>query len=97
MTETVDPRTPRARVLAARRNGQPAESETTSLDDPTLTEVGVPAKYHDELAGAGITTLPELAAFGDLTAIKGIGPKGADEIQAAVAAYREQESQDNDA
>lgn len=103
MTETIDTRTPRARVLAARRNREAAEPETKPAADPvlpvdpTLAAVGVPTKYHDELVGARITTLSALEAFGDLTAIKGIGPKGAEEIQAALAAYREQQSKDDDA
>ena len=96
MTQAVDTRTPRARAIAARRQYLPVKPVTTSPIDPTLAELSVAAKYHDELAGAGINRLSQLEAYGDLTAIKGIGPKGAEEIRAAVAVYREQQSQDND-
>ena len=93
MSESIDKRTRRARRLAARQSPAveqpkpPPEEPVTTNNGPSLAELGVPERYRDELEGAGITTLAELKAFGDLTAIKGIGPKGAQEIAEAVAAY----------
>lgn len=78
--------TRRARVIAGRR-GRVSVPPAPAGNDPTLAELGIPAKYHDDLAGAGIERLSQLEAFGDLTAIKGIGPKGAEEIRDAVAKH----------
>lgn len=80
--------TRRVKMIAGRR-GRVSVPETSPEDDPTLAELGIPAKYHGDLAGAGIERLSQLEAFGDLTAIKGIGPKAAAEIKEAVTAYKE--------
>ena len=66
-----DGRTPRARRLAARG---------TTPDVNPLLAAGVPARYLDELAAAGVQTLEQLRAVDDLTTIRGIGPKARDEI-----------------
>lgn len=87
-----DTRTIRARRLAARQPTAAAdEVEHNSAargGDPTLAELGIPARYQDELQAAGIETLADLERAGDLTAIKGIGPKASGEIKAAIAQYR---------
>lgn len=85
--------TPRARRKARRRapaRGAPQEPLGDSLpaDDPTLAELGVPARYHDELQSAEIERLSQLKARGDLTAIKGIGPKADEEIRERIAAWQ---------
>ena len=67
--------TPRARRLAAR---------STAPDASSLEAAGVPARYLDELAVAGVQTLEQLRAVADLTTIHGIGPKARDEILAAI-------------
>ena len=67
--------TPRARRLAAR---------STVADASSLEAAGVPARYLDELAAAGVHTLAQLNAVEDLTTIRGIGPKARDEILAAI-------------
>jgi predicted flap endonuclease-1-like 5' DNA nuclease len=72
-----DGRTPRARRLAARG---------TTPDVNPLLAAGVPARYLDELAAAGVHTLDQLRAVDDLTTIRGIGPKARDEILAAIGA-----------
>jgi predicted flap endonuclease-1-like 5' DNA nuclease len=70
-----DGRTPRARRLAAR---------STAPDANPLEAAGVPARYLDELATAGVHTLAQLRAVEDLTTIHGIGPKARDEILTAI-------------
>ena len=67
--------TPRARRLAAR---------STVADVHPLEAAGVPARYLDELAAAGVHTLAQLRAVKDLTTIRGIGPKARDEILTAI-------------
>ena len=67
--------TPRARRLAARGN---------TPDANPLEAAGVPTRYLDELAAAGVHTLAQLKAVEDLTTIRGIGPKAHDEILAAI-------------
>jgi predicted flap endonuclease-1-like 5' DNA nuclease len=70
-----DGRTPRARRLAARSN---------TPEVSPLAAAGVPTRYLDELAAAGVQTLEQLRAIEDLTTIRGIGPKARDEILAAI-------------
>ena len=70
-----DGRTPRARRLAAR---------STAPGVHPLLAAGVPARYLDELAAAGVHTLDQLQSVEDLTTIRGIGPKARDEILAAI-------------
>jgi predicted flap endonuclease-1-like 5' DNA nuclease len=67
--------TPRARRLTAR---------STAPDASSLEAAGVPARYLDELAAAGVHTLAQLNAVEDLTTIRGIGPKARDEILTAI-------------
>lgn len=67
--------TPRARRLAAR---------STAPGVHPLEAAGIPARYLDELAAAGVQTLEQLRAVDDLTTIRGIGPKARDEILAAI-------------
>lgn len=54
-------------------------------DDVLITDSAIPTKWHDELDAAGLTTVSEVRAVEDLTTIAGIGAKGAEEIQAAIA------------
>ena len=83
--------TRRVKMMASRR-GQVSVQAASPEDDPTLAELGIPAKYRGDLAGAGIERLSQLEAFGDLTAIKGIGPKGAEEIRSALTAIQNRRS-----
>lgn len=90
---TSDTRTVRARRFRAQRQqndlvDRVPPTETVNSGDPTLAELGIPARYHDDLQSAGIETLADLEQAGDLTNVKGIGPKASAEIAAAVAAYR---------
>lgn len=77
--------TPRARRLAARRD---PPTEANRADDPTLAELGISPRYHDDLHAAGLTRLSQLVACGDLTQIKGIGPKASEEIRERIAAWQ---------
>lgn len=54
-------------------------------EDVLITDSSIPTKWHDELTAAGLMTVSEVKAFADLTTISGIGPKGAEEIRAAIA------------
>jgi predicted flap endonuclease-1-like 5' DNA nuclease len=84
----VDGRTPRARRIDARRRQVHGEQPPGQqpVTDPTLAQIGIPERYRDDLTQAGIRTLAQLQAFGDLTQIKGIGPKASQEIIDAVVA-----------
>lgn len=92
MTGQTDTRTRRAKRLA-RTRGRPQRcprAQPKTAADPTLDALNIPERYRDELASAGIARLSQLRAFGDLTAIKGIGPKSALEIEQAVQAWLSQ-------
>jgi len=57
--------------------------------DPTLADLGIDGEATDLLTAAKLTTLSKIEAYGDLTKVKGIGPKTAGDIHAAVDLYRE--------
>ena len=83
VTEKQQRLTPRARRRFANRDGSPSPPS-----DPPLADLGISGRFHEDLGAAGITRLSQLESCGELTQIKGIGPKAASEIQRAVETYR---------
>lgn len=77
-------------------NGQaapPADDSWKSL--PVLDNLrGLPARVIEKLSGAGVNTLGELEAAGDLTHLPGIGKKVAAKIGAALAGFWERRAAD---
>lgn len=67
----------------------PGDAITDVATDPTLAELGIDGEAADLLTAAKLTSLLKIEAYGDLTRVKGIGPKTAGDIRAAIDLYRE--------
>lgn len=63
----------------------PPVAEAATEASPSLADLGIDGRDAELLLAAGIYTAADIEAYGDLTKIKGIGPKTAEEIAELIA------------
>ena len=64
--------------------GSPAGDAVAESAPELIVDSAIPESLHDELLADGLVTIEDVKAVDDLTTINGIGPVGAEKINAAI-------------